>query len=74
MKRLLPLLFLVAAAGCAGIQIDAEQMTACVVQCLSDQPVLVINEATGDTVRIYPGDYREWIWNDDGTVTLKDKR
>ena len=73
MKKLIVLVVLALCAGCGGISVDTEILTDCVLQCVADQPVIVI-DANGDSLTIYPGDYREWLWKDDGTVELKDKR
>lgn len=73
MKKLLALAALALVAGCAGLSIDHEALTDCVLQCAEDQ-ILTFVDANGDTLQIRAGDYKHWIWKDDGTLELKDKR
>lgn len=73
MKKLLVLAALVLVAGCAGVNINPDTLTDCVLQCAEDQ-ILTFVDANGDTITIRAGDYKHWIWKDDGTLELKDKR
>ena len=61
------------AAGCGGVNLDTEVLTDCVLDCVAQAPVVIV-DAEGDTVVIYPGEYSHWIWKDDGTVELKGKK
>lgn len=76
MKKVFALAMIVLAAGlsmqgCAGMQVDASQMTDCFLACLQDT-IWVIKD--GVKVPVVPEDYRLLIWNrDTGQFELKDK-
>lgn len=57
--------------GCAGMQVDASQMTDCFLACLQDT-IWVVKD--GVRVPVVPEDYRLLIWNrDTNQFELKDK-
>lgn len=76
MKKLIAIGFIVLAAGvsmqgCAGLQVDASQMTDCFLACLQDT-IWVMKD--GVKVPVVPEDYRLLIWNrDTQQFELKDK-
>ena len=72
MRKLLFLLVFIPIVGCAGVEVDTELLTDCMIQCVADQPVWLV-DANGDSVLVYPRDYSKWIF-EDGKLELKDKK
>ena len=75
MKRVLVLLtgtIVLAFTGCAGVKVNTQATTDCLVACLNE-PIYVLDE-NGNTVRIIPSEYTKLIYNaEDGVLELKDK-